>query len=225
SSEKELITAKNELQKAESEFERIQKILKIYGEGNQNSIYAVKAPIAGFIVEKNITENTQFRADNSGNIFTISNLDNLWAIANVYESNIANIKLGQDAIVTTMAYPNKHYEGKVDKIFNVLDAETRVEKIKIKMNNYDNILKPEMFAYVMVRYPEGIKMIQIPSQAIIFSNNKNYVVVYKGPCEVETREVTVYKNIKGYSFIASGLAEGEMVISNSQLIIFNTLNN
>lgn len=223
-SEKEYITAKYELQKAQGEFEKIKKILSIYGEGNENSIYALKAPISGYVVEKNVTENTQFRPDNTENLFTISNLENLWAIGNVYESDISKIKIGQEATVTTMSYPDKPFKGRIDKIFNVLDADTRVEKVKVKISNYDNVLKPEMFAYIKVNYPEGKQLLCISSDAVIFNYNKNFVVVYKSACDLEIREIQIYKNIKGVTFINKGLSDGEKVLSDSQLLIYNALN-
>lgn len=223
--EKDFITAQNEVRKAESEYGKIKKILSIYGEEEGSSLYSVKAPISGFIVEKNVTENMQFRSDNTENLFTISNLDNLWAIANVYETDISKIQLGQEAIVTTIAYPNTEFKGRIDKIFNVLDPENRVEKIKIKLENHENLLKPEMFAYALIKCPEDKKYIKIPSQAIIFNNSKNYVLVYKDKCHIDIKEVVTYKSIKGFTFIVSGLDDGDKIISNNQLIIYNALNN
>jgi cobalt-zinc-cadmium efflux system membrane fusion protein len=224
-SEKDLIMARNDVQKAESEYERIQKILVIYSEGTEHSIYAVKSPITGFVVEKNVTENMQFRSDNTGNLFTISNLSDLWAIANVYESDISKVKLDQEAIVTTIAYPEKQFVGKIDKIFNVLDDQSRVEKVKIKLTNNENLLKPEMFAYVIVRYPENKQLVKVPSGAIIFDKSKNYVLIYTDKCKLEIREVTLYKNIKGFTYVTHGLSDGELVISESQLLIYNALSN
>jgi cobalt-zinc-cadmium efflux system membrane fusion protein len=223
--EKDYITAQNEVRKAESEFGKIKKILSIYGEESESSIYSVKAPISGFIVEKNVTENMQFRSDNTENLFTISNLDNLWAIANVYETDISKVYLNQEAIVTTIAYPKIEFKGHVDKIFNVLDPDNRVEKIKIKLENHENLLKPEMFAYAVIKCPENKEFISVMSQAIIFNNSKNYVLVYKDKCSVEVREVTIYKSVKGHTFITSGLKDGETIISNNQLLIYNSLNN
>jgi cobalt-zinc-cadmium efflux system membrane fusion protein len=222
--QQDLIIAKNDVEKSKSELEKVQKIIRLYGGGSSSNYYYIKAPISGFIVEKKITQDMQFTTDNLDNLFTISNLDNLWTIANVFESDIAKVKLGQDATVTSMAYPDKQYIGKVDKIFNVLDENSRVEKIKIKVDNKDHFLKPEMFAYVNIKYPENINMLAVPSSSVVFDNSKNYVVVFKSKCKLEIRQITAYKSFGGKTYISDGISEGEQVVSDSQLLIYNALN-
>jgi cobalt-zinc-cadmium efflux system membrane fusion protein len=224
SSQQEVIIAKNEVEKSKSELDKVQRIIKLYGGGYNSNYYTIKAPISGYIVEKKITENMQFTTDNLDNLFTISNLDNLWTIANVFESDISKVTLGQDATVTAMAYPNKPFQGKVDKIFNVLDEDSRVEKIKIKIKNTEHFLKPEMFAYVNIKYNENTNMLAVPSSSIVFDNSKNYVVVFKNKCDLEIRQVLVYKNFNNKTYLSEGISEGEKVVSDSQLIIYNALN-
>jgi cobalt-zinc-cadmium efflux system membrane fusion protein len=223
SSQQDLIIAKNEVDKSKSELDKVYRIIKLYGGGNSSNYY-IKAPISGFVVEKKITENMQFTTDNLDNLFTISNLDHLWTIANVFESDISKVTLGQEAIVSSMAYPDKPLLGKVDKIFNVLDEDSRVEKIKIKIHNLDHSLKPEMFAYVNIKYNENISMLAVPSSSIVFDNSKNYVVVYKSKCELEIRQVLVYKSFNNKTYLSEGISEGEKVVSDSQLLIYNALN-
>jgi membrane fusion protein, heavy metal efflux system len=222
--EKELILAQTDAQKAEGEYSRIKKILKIYGESKESSICTIKAPISGCVVEKNISEGMQFRADNATNILTISNLENLWAVANVYESDISKIKLGQEAIVYTIAYPDKKFVGKIDKIFNVLDVNSKVEKIKIKITNKENLLKPEMFAYTVINYKEDKYLPKIPSKAIVFDKSRNYVLVYKNKCKVEVREVKISKIIQNYTYIEKGLENGEIIINGDHLLIYSAIN-
>src|ERR1035437_1492777 len=106
-SEKEYITAQKELDKAKSELNRSKTVLSIYG--NESTNYVVKSPISGYIVEKFITTNMQIRSDNSTNIFTISDLSNVWALANVYESDIAEIVANEKVDITTISYPDKKF--------------------------------------------------------------------------------------------------------------------
>jgi cobalt-zinc-cadmium efflux system membrane fusion protein len=222
-SERDLVMARKELQNSESELTRIQEVLHIYGVGKK-SLYTVKAPISGFIIEKNVTENMQFRSDNTDNLFTISNVDEVWTVANVFESDINKVKLGYEAEITTISYPDQVFKGKVDKIFNALDPQSRVMKIRIRMQNKDFKLKPEMFANVTIRYNEDKQMLEIPADDVIFDKNKYFVMLYKSKCDIETREVKPYKIVAGRAYIDSGLQAGENVLSRNKLLVYDALN-
>jgi len=221
--EKDLVAARKDVLKAEGDLKRIQEVLRIYGVGT-GSVYSVKAPIAGFVVEKNITESMQFRGDNVGNLFTISDLDEIWTMANVYESDISKVKLGYEAEITTLSYPDEVFKGKIDRIFNALDPANRVMKVRIRMHNKDYRLKPEMFANVTVRYAEDKQMLQIPVGDVIFDKNRNYVMVYHSACSLETRQVEVEKTAGAVSYIRSGLKPGETVMARNKLLVYDALN-
>jgi cobalt-zinc-cadmium efflux system membrane fusion protein len=224
SSEKEVLEARKELQNVRAEIQRLKEVVSIYGI-SKGSIYTVKAPISGFVVEKNISNEMQLRSDNADNMFTISDLDKVWILANVYESDIARVKEGHDATITTLSYKNKEFKGKIDKVFNVLDPQTKTMKIRIVLDNKDYLLKPEMFANVTVNYDSEEKMLAVPAEALVFDKSKNYVVVYNDACNVENKEVNVYKTLNGVAFLHSGVKPGEKVITRKQLLIYNALNN
>jgi cobalt-zinc-cadmium efflux system membrane fusion protein len=111
----------------------------------------------------------------------------------------------------------------VDKISDVLDPQTKVMRIRVNLSNAAGLLKPEMFANVKVMNKEGKKAVSIPSSALVFSNSKNFVVIYKGDCDLRIQEVSVLKNINGVSYISSGLALGDKVISENQILLYNAL--
>ena len=126
-SQLDVTTAQSNYDQAVAQLEMVKKVLKING-NNTNGEYIIKAPISGFIVQKNITNNTNVRSDNGANLFTISDLKEVWVQANVYEANIDQVHLGDDVDVRTLANADKVYHGKVDKILNVLDPSSRVSK-------------------------------------------------------------------------------------------------
>jgi membrane fusion protein, heavy metal efflux system len=223
SSEKDVVTAKLDLQKATSELSRIKEVMKIYGVQNQ-PFYSVKAPISGFIVKKDISENMELRTDNPQQLFTISDLDNVWVMANVYESDISKLQTGYEVSIKTISYPDKVFTGKIDKIFNVIDPETKVLKVRIVLSNKDYLLKPEMFANINVKFSGDRKMSSLPEDCVIFDKNKNFVMVYNSKCNVETREIKVFDTIDGYSYIENGLKDGDVVISKYQLLVYDALN-
>jgi cobalt-zinc-cadmium efflux system membrane fusion protein len=221
--EREYNTAQKEFKKANSEVERINEVLRIYS-GSGKSDYIVRAPISGFIVEKKVNTSMQIRADNTDNLFTISDLKDIWIMANVYESDISKIKEGYHAEVTTISYPDRIFDGKVDKIFNVLDPVNKVMKIRIQLDNEGYLLKPEMFASVRISYLEDLHLMTIPSKSVIFEHSKNYIIKYKDTCNVSVREIEIYKTLNENTYIlGSGLERGDRIISRSQLLIYNAL--
>jgi cobalt-zinc-cadmium efflux system membrane fusion protein len=87
------------------------------------------------------------------------------------------------------------------------------------------MLKPEMFAQVNIKSDESIdKMPAIPAAAIIFDKNKNFVMVYKDKCSIETREIEAAQTVGDVAYIKSGLQPGEKIISQYQLLVYDALN-
>ena len=225
SSEKEVLIAKENYEKALNSQNKLNDQIRINGGGHtkSNGIYEVIAPTSGFIVEKNITAGGFIRSDNTNSFYTISDLSDVWIWANVFEADIPKVKEGYDASITTLAYPGKVYNAKVDKISEVLDPQNKVMRIRIKLNNSDLLLKPEMFTNVIISNKEPIKSISIPSEAIIFDNSKKFVVLYHGNKDHEIREVSILKSVDNTTYLNSGLQEGDVVISKEQLLLYRAL--
>jgi membrane fusion protein, heavy metal efflux system len=224
-SEKDVVLARNEVEKAKATLKRAQDVNNIYG--IRKSLYSVKAPISGYIIEKNpnITDKMAFRESEIGSFFTIANLSEVQIIANVFESDIAKIKLKADAQVKILAYPDELFHGKIDKINNVLDPESRTIQVRINLPNPSLKLKPEMFAQINIAQEGGIDAIAIPAEAVILSNNKNYALVYKDRSNIEIREVKIMQTSNGKAYISEGVKNGEKIISRNQLLIHSALTN
>ncbi len=221
--EKDVVNAGGALNNAQAELARINEMLQIYRKG-QGATSIVTAPISGYIIEKNINNGMEMRSDNSAHMFTISELDDVWIMANVFETDISRVKEGYPAEVTTISYPDKVFHGQIDKVYNVLDPDTKTMQVRIRLGNEGMLLKPEMFATVLLRYREGNEMMAVPSAAVIFDKGKNFVMVFKDRYNIETKEVKVAKSLNEVSYIQRGLQPGDKVISRNQLLIYDALN-
>ncbi len=222
-SEKEVLAAEMSREKARASMTRINEVFGIYNL-RSGALYNVPAPISGFVIEKNITQNMLLNTNNINNLFTIARIDDVWVLANVNESDINLIYQGMDASVKTISYPDRQFTGKVDRIFNMLDPETKAMKVRIKLPNRDLALKPEMSATVTLSFTENRRMIAVPSSALVFDKGRNWVLVYHDDSHIETRPVEVYRQLGGFSYIQEGLQEGETVITGNQLMIYDALN-
>ncbi|EHQ29144.1 efflux RND transporter periplasmic adaptor subunit [Mucilaginibacter paludis] len=224
-SERDYTEAQENYNKALAANRKIEQQISINGHGSTNASgqYVIKAPTSGYIVERTANPGSFIRQDNAASLFTISDMKDVWIWANVFESDIAKVKKGYDAKVTTLAYPDKVFSGKVNDVSSVLDPENKVMKVKITLPNKDMLLKPEMFTNVVITNTEGKQSVAIPAAAVIFDSSKNYVVVYKDKCHLEIREVSVIKTVDSTTYIASGLKPGEILISKNQLLLYNAL--
>lgn len=224
-SEKELIIAKKEVEKALAEQNRMKEVYDVYNI-DKHSDYIVKSPISGFVIEKKISQDMQLRSDLTDNVFTISKLNEVFILANVYETDIDKVKEGYSAQVRTIAYPDDVLKGKVFKVYNIIDpvSKSMLARIKLDTDNSQYKLKPDMFCAVTLHYKEDLNMVTIPSSAVIFDKSKNFVMVFFDKNHIETREVEVYKTVNDAAYIKRGIKTGESVIVKYQLYIYDALN-
>lgn len=222
-SEKDVISAERELDRQKAELARVNEIFSIY-DLKKGSIFNITASMDGFIIQKDINQNEQIRADKSDVLFSIAEINEVWAMANVNESDIPKIQIGYDADVATLSYPNDIYKGKIDKIFSAIDPETKAMKVRIRIPNSNYKLKPEMNATVQVRFKDQGQMIAVPSSSILFDKSKNWVMIFKDRANIETRQVEVFRQLGDVTYIQSGLQAGEKVISKNGMLIYDALN-
>lgn len=222
--QKDVIAAEADLERAKAEMNRSGQAISI-SRAKGNAMQTITAPVSGYIIEKNVTDDMQYKTDGAQPFFVIADLDEVWVIANVFESDIAKIKTGYDADIKVIAYNDKVFKGKVDRIFPILDPQSRVMKVRIRIKNEDNLLKPEMFAQINISYEDASeKQIAVPATSVIFDKNKNFVMVYRDRCKVETREVEAGETVGDRIYIKSGLQPGDKVISKYQLMLYDALN-
>jgi cobalt-zinc-cadmium efflux system membrane fusion protein len=219
----DVTTAQTNYDQAVAQLEMAKRILNING-NNTQGLWVVKSPMNGFIVQKNVTNGTAIRTDNSNALFTISDLKNVWVWANVYESNIENIHLGDEVNVTTLSYPGKVFKGKVDKILNALDPTTKVMKVRVVIPNESYELKPQMFASIVIANPENKQELCVSSKALIYDNSRYYVLVYNGHGDASITPVEVLNTYGDKTYIKSGVNEGDKVIATQAILIYGELN-
>ncbi len=221
-SEKELISAQKEVEKAQAEVKRLKSVFDIY-QIDEQGFYTLKSPISGYIISKNISDGMQIRADNNQEILSIADISRLWVVANVYESDMQKVKKDQEALIYTIAYPDSIFNGKVNKIFEVLDPETRVMKIAIEIENKNGILKPEMYAQVKLYFTENRTLPTIPASAVIFDNSRYYALVYHTPCNIKVVPIEPEKINKHKAYIRYGLNNGEIIITKNNLLVYDAI--
>lgn len=222
SSARELEEVRNDFLIKKAELKRASSVLRLNG-GSTTGHYVIRSPITGFIIDKNVTQNMQLRVDNDKSLFTIADLSTVWAMVNVYESDIARIKAGDEVSLSTLSYPDREFKGKIDKIYNLIDQESKVINARVTIQNPDFLLKPGMLGTVKISASSGIELPVVNSKAVIFDDNKNYVLVLDKNRKVKIREIEIGRKTAEKVYLAKGLEPGEHVISSKQVFLFEGL--
>lgn len=225
-SDKELQIAENEFANAKAEFVGKKQILELFGGNAQSSdaVYNVYAPRSGYLVERKVNEGTQIRTDNADALFTLSDLRTVWVQANVYESDYSRVHLGDRVEATTIAFPEDRFSGKVEKINSVLDASSRVIRVRTELANPGEKLLPGMYATINIVPAAKTRTVALPEESIFLERNEPHVIVKEGKSLVK-RAVKTGRQFGHQVEIVAGLTAGEEVVVRGALLVSNEINN
>lgn len=221
-SARELEQAKNDLLVKQAEDKRSRSIMKLNG-GNKNGVYALTSPLSGFITEKNVTTNMQVRPDNNQNLFTVADLSDVWALINIYESDISKVKEGDEVNISILSYPDKPFKGKISKIYNMLDNDSKVMNARVVINNPGYLLKPGMMATVQINTKSDSSLPSVNVNCLIFDNNKYYVLVLDKVKKIRIQEIKLSRKFEDKAYISKGLSPGDRVVASKQLFLYDSL--
>ncbi len=224
-SDKDLTEAKSRLRSLQSEKQRIAADLGLYSANVGKGVFQIKAPTSGIITEKKINSGMQI-SDESGVLFTIASLDNVWVMANVYASDLQSIQVGMKVEIFTLSYPGELFKGRISVLSPIMDEHEKVLKARIELTNPNFKLKPGMLVDVSALKEKNQSSNIIPISSIIFSDNENYVIVYKNDCDVSFRKINITaQNDHYYYYVDETLQAGEKIITQNQLLVFEQLKN
>ncbi len=177
---------------------------------NGLSVFPLTAPFAGTVIEKKAVVGELATPDKA--LFTVADLSTLWIEANLFEKDLAQLKVGSDAVVTASAYPSDTFKGRLTYIGGVLDKETRTIRGRIEVRNADGRLKPEMFATAAIATGGAIKALTLPDGAMVLISEQPTVFVQEGE-HFEPRPIEVGEKLRGRIVVKSGLKPGERVVT------------
>ena len=177
---------------------------------------AVPAPAAGTVVEKTAVEGMRYQPGET--LFRIVDTSTMWVIAEVYEQDLAFVKVGDMARVTVNAWPDRPFDGKVGFIYPGLAKESRTARLRIEVANPDGLLRADMAATVEIESRLGVG-IAVPQSAVIDSGKRQIVLVERGAGHYEPRPVKLGAHVPGYAQVLDGLKAGERVVTSAAFLI------
>jgi len=220
-SDRDLDQAKSDRAQAAAEYTRTQGHLKLLGVspdgGASSRVLAVAAPVAGSVTALNVAQGNLIN-DPTQPLMTIADLSTVWVTALVAEKDVAAVSKNQDAQVTLAAYPDRELNGKVLFVSDVIEPDSRRDKIRIAFANGDYALKPNMFATVVLSGAER-SMIVLPSSALLMNNDRTSVFIATAPWTFERRNVEVQLDESSSVAIRSGVNAGEQVLVKGGILL------
>lgn len=184
---------------------------------------AVKQSVTFFSPQGGVVDNLVIRegfyVSPGTTIMSIGALDQVWVEAEVFERQASLVEIGQPVTMTLDYLPGKQWQGHVDYIYPTLDAQTRTVRVRLRFENNDGLLKPNMFAQVVIHADSPDTSLVIPREAVIRTGRSNRVVLVLGDGRFKSVNVEVGRYDEKSAEILSGLKEGDKVVTSAQFLI------
>lgn len=232
SPEKDVIRARQELAETEADLAFANERFHLLGidiehyenkrGGDQHPLIAVSSPISGSVIERAATQGEVVNTDKP--LFTVADLSKLWVIIDIYEKDLGRIKPGTAVKVSTAAYAEKTFPGVISYLGEVMDETTRTVKARVEVLNAKRLLKPGMFATVLIEAAGGTeRLVTVPEEAVFLDGSKNHVFIQTAPEKFEMREVEVGRMVGKRLEVLQGLKKGEPVAVKGAFILKSEL--
>ena len=171
----------------------------------------------GVVIKKDVVEGMQVMPGET--MYEVADLSRVWVNANVYESEIPLVSIGQEALFTLIAAPGKFFKGKITYIFPFMDPKTRTVTVRLEFANPKMELKPDMYGQAIIQTGSARQGVTISSQAVLRTGERAIVFIDLGEGRFAPREVAIGTENEGRMEILSGVKAGERVVISAQFLM------
>jgi cobalt-zinc-cadmium efflux system membrane fusion protein len=210
--------------KAKVDVETTLERLRVLGvdKDHPSGVVDIKAPVSGVITDQQVTSASGVQGLSSTNPFTISDLSNVWILCDVYENELASVRVGQTAEIRLNAYPDKVLRGKISNIGPILDPGIRTAKVRIEVANPGFLMRLGMFVTATFQGQKKDRYVAVPATAILHLHDRDWVYVPAGGGKFRRIEVAAGASLPNkMQEIRAGIEPGQEVVV-SALIFQNT---
>tara|TARA_B100000745_G_C20148401_1_gene393746 strand:+ start:106 stop:1614 length:1509 start_codon:yes stop_codon:yes gene_type:complete len=176
-----------------------------------------QAPQGGVIDNLNIREG--FYVKPGTTLMSIGALNVVWVEAEIFERQASQVAAGNPVTMTLDYLPGKEWQGSVDYVYPSLDAKTRTLRVRLRFDNENNTLKPNMFAQVVIHTSDQEDTLIIPREAVIRTGEQDRVVIALGDGRFKSLEVELGRMDEQYAEILKGLSIEDRVVTSAQFLL------
>jgi Cu(I)/Ag(I) efflux system membrane fusion protein len=205
--------AKRRLQLLDITDEQIDRLAKT---GKPERAVTLFAPANGWIIERSISAGHRVMAGEQ--LLVLADLSNVWADADIYQSDLPYVQMGMPVEFTVSAAPDKTFAGKISFMAPVLDAETRTVKVRMEVPNAGLLLKPEMYAVARLSFDLGEKL-AVPEAAVMRTGDRAYVFRDTGDGKLIPTSIKTGARTDGWFELLDGLKEGDQVVTSANFLV------
>jgi membrane fusion protein, heavy metal efflux system len=205
-------------EKAKVDVETSLEHLRVLGvdKDHPSPVVDVRAPVSGVITDQQVTNAAGVQGLSGPNPFTISDLSSVWILCDVYENDLANVRLGETADITLNAYPDKKYTGRISNIGPILDPNIRTAKVRVQVSNPDRLMRVGMFVVATFQGKNKVQYASVPAAAILHLHDRDWVYVPAGGNRFRRLEVKAGSMLPNkMQEIRDGVKPGQEVVSNA----------
>lgn len=185
--------------------------------GDARRTLTFRSPASGIITEKRALQGMRFMPGDP--LYQVSDLSVVWVIADVFEQDISLVRPGRAARVSINAYPGRTFEGTVSFVYPNVNADTRTVPVRIELPNPSGLFKPGMYADVALTVTGEVRVVTVPSSAVIDSGTRRVVFVERAPGRFEPREVQIGARADDRVEVLAGVGDGEPVVVSANFLI------
>ncbi|HLE82889.1 MAG TPA: efflux RND transporter periplasmic adaptor subunit [Thermoanaerobaculia bacterium] len=176
----------------------------------------ILAPASGYVIEKNVVAGAAVAPGTR--LLRIAGLDRVWVEAEIYESELGLLAVGDAATVTLPHLPGRSFAGRIAFVYPWLDGATRTGRVRIELGNPGLALKPEMYAEVVLEPTLGERL-AVPEEAILYAGDRHYVFLDLGQGRLRPQAVTLGQWAGEWVEVLDGLEPGETVVTSGNFLI------
>jgi cobalt-zinc-cadmium efflux system membrane fusion protein len=204
--------------KAKVDVETTLEHLRLLGvdKDHPSGVVDIKAPVSGVITDQQVTNAAGVQGLSGSNPFTISDLSSVWILCDVYENDLANVRVSETADITLMAYPDKKYTGTISNIGPILDPNIRTAKVRVQVPNPARLMRVGMFVTATFQGKKKVEYASVPAAAILHLHDRDWVYVPVGGNKFRRVEVKAGSPLPNkMQEIRDGVKPGQQVVSNA----------
>jgi Cu(I)/Ag(I) efflux system membrane fusion protein len=176
----------------------------------------ILSPASGHVVEKNVVAGGAVEPGMT--LFRIAGLDRVWVEAEVYESELPLLAVGDAAAVALPQLPGRSFAGRIAFVYPWLEGESRTGRVRVELPNPGLELKPEMYAEVVLEHALGERL-AVPEESILYAGDRRYVFLDLGDGRLRPQAVTAGRSAGEWVEILDGLAPGDLVVTSGNFLI------
>ena len=177
----------------------------------------IHTPVAGTVINIGAREGQYVTPKTE--LYMVVDLSSVWVYADIYEYELPWVRVGDEVEMTLTGVPGRTFTGKLDYIYPYAESRTRSIKVRIIFDNPEMLLKPEMFAEVVIKSDKQVDVIVIPSEAVIRSGQSNRVFVVRAPGKFEPTIVKLGFQSAGQVVVLEGIEDGDEVVVSAQFLV------